>query len=121
MRSFDNTKVKKYISSMEATAVKIKGEPDIIKKAFDGYVLMHLNISMVHETFSPDNKESFFAKVRTFKRVCKVDIYQNAINNTKFKQCKSARMLPILFVKLHLEGLSGLIYMLRARWNAKRK
>ena len=121
VRTYDNSKVKKYITSMECTAQKMKKEPDIVKKAFDRYVLMHLNISMVHETFSPDNKETFARKVSALKKTVSNDIYAKALVRTKISQCKSARMVPILLLKLHMNALAGLIYALRAKQNAGRK
>lgn len=91
-------------------------ENEIIKKAYDKYVMMHFNIMMVREVFQ-QRTYSFRVKCKKMKSVAKTAIFKNAIDAIRVKECKSARMLPVLLMKMKLNWLAGIIYMLRVKQN----
>ena len=116
MRVQTGEKTEKYIRAMEKTAEAIQDENEIIKKAYDKYVMMHFNIMMVREVFQ-QRMYSFRVKCKKMKSVAKTTIFKNAIDAIRVKECKSARMLPVLLMKMKLNWLAGIIYMLRVKQN----
>lgn len=116
MRVQTGEKTEKYIRAMEKTAEAIQDENEIIKKAYDKYVMMHFNIMMVREVFQ-QRTYSFRVKCKKMKSVAKTAIFKNAIDVIRVKECKSARMLPVLLMKMKLNWLAGIIYMLRVKQN----
>ena len=120
MRVQTGEKTEKYIRAMEKTAEAIQDENEIIKKAYDKYVMMHFNIMMVREVFQ-QRTYSFRVKCKKMKSVAKTAIFKNAIDAIRVKECKSARMLPVLLMKMKLNWLAGIIYMLRVKQNEGRE
>ena len=113
-------KAEKYICAMEKTAEAIQDENEIIKKAYDKYVMMHFNIMMVREVFQ-QRTYSFRVKCRKMKSIAQIPIFKNAIDEIRIKECKSVRMLPVLFIKLKWYFGSGIIYNIRVRQNMIRE
>lgn len=117
MRVFDATKEKDYIYAMSESSKWIKKESDRIKKAFDKYVLMHLNILFVRETFNALNDKKFKTKYKDMKRLIKVQIFRDALQRTRILECTSLRMFPILLMKINLLYSASIIYVVRAKMN----
>lgn len=109
-------KTEKYIRAMEKTAEAIQDEKEIIKKAYDKYVMMHFNIMMVREVFQQQSC-SFKVKCKKMKSIAQTTIFKNAIDAIRVKECKSARMLPVLFIKWKWYLGSGIIYYIRVKQN----
>lgn len=121
MRTYDGSKVKQYIMAMEETNEYVKKDKNINKTCFEKYVLMHFNIAMVREVFVKQNKESIRNKICSMSNVIHNPIFYEAILNTKIAECKSLRMFPILFIKLHMKYISAIIYIMRANINATKE
>ena len=51
------------------------------------------------------------------KSIAQIPIFKNAMDEIRIKECKSARMLPVLLMKMKLNWLAGIIYMLRVKQN----
>lgn len=117
MRMYDGKKVKGYISAMKETQKSLERENDQIHKAFEKYVLMHLNIALVREVFCLENPMSFFEKIKQMKPVIREDVFDNAIQNVHIKEGISLRMIPVFLLKYHFYVLAGLVYVVRARQN----
>lgn len=115
VRSFDGKKVREYQKALKVTAEHIKTEGTQIQLAFKQYILMHLNLMMVHEVFAKENPMGFREKVQWLKQVSQEPIFQTAIKSTFLKECKSLRMMPVLFIKTHMFCAAGLIYWVRVR------
>ncbi len=120
-RAFDGNKVKDYIFALNETKKSISLENKKVQHAFSVYVLMHMNIAMVRENFSLNNKMSFFEKYKNMKKVIKEPIFKKAIDITKKKECFCLRMAPILCLKLHFDLGASLIYSIRALQNYLRE
>lgn len=116
MRTFDPHKVDDYLISLKATRNKIKNE-DSLKAAYKYYVLMHLNVMMVHEVFDIDNSKSYSQKINQLKQVMNIPIISSSLGEVSISECHSPRMVPILLLKLRLYKLAGLIYKMRSRHN----
>lgn len=122
MRMYGDDKLKQYVFAMNRTKKRIQDESNRIKKAFDKYILMHLNIALVRDVFCVANKQSYLKKIACMKTVIKESVFKEAIMQTGLTECKSFRMLPIFCMKLHLYWFAGLIYCVRAISNhAKEK
>ncbi len=121
MRTYDGQKVEQYLISMlESKKAVEKADPQI-KKAFETYILMHLNIAMVREVFCVENPAGFGAKVQKMQEIAKREPFAECITHVKPSECGSARMLPILCLKLKVAGFAGIIYTLRAKQNSKKE
>ena len=121
MRQIDGKKVRGYIDAMEKTRDSISDEPEAIRTAFQTYVLMHMNIAMVREVFAVGNKSSRKDKKTLMKQTASEKIFAEALAQTNKGKCFSLRMLPILFLKMHLDGCATLVYNTRAKQNARRE
>lgn len=121
MRTYDGQKVEQYIISMIESKKAVEKADASIKKAFEMYILMHLNIAMVREVFCVENPAGFGAKVRKLQEIARREPFAECIADTKISECGSARMLPILCMKLKMAGFAGVIYNLRARQNSKKE
>lgn len=119
MRTFDGNKVKDYMDSMRISFEHVKNDTVRIKKAYEKYVLMHLNILMVREVFERKNKISFRSRLKNMRKIVRAGIFRTAIQNTAFQECKSARMLPILLLKCKLYLPAGCVYSLRSFLNSR--
>jgi glycosyltransferase involved in cell wall biosynthesis len=120
MHSQTVKKEKAYIFAMEKTSKAIQDENEVVKQAYDTYIMMHFNILMVRETFCYSDY-SFKKKCHDMKRLCKTPVFQNAVDGIRISECKSGRMLPVLFMKMKLYCLAGIIYELRVKQNEVRE
>ncbi len=121
MRTYDGTKVAEYLKSMNVSQQNMLNESVNINKAFFKYVLMHYNIAMVREVFNINNGMSFSEKKKNMKFISEKKIFKNAFDNVRLRECKSFRMLPIAFIKLHFYMFAGLIYITKAGINSYRE
>lgn len=121
MRTYDGKKAEGYLRSLEVTQEEIPEDNKALSYAYQIYILMHLNVIMVREVFATENTMAFSDKVKTLKKILKHKLFSRALDAVSVKECKSARMLPILLLKCHLYSLCGTIYALRAKQNARRE
>lgn len=115
MRTKSGNKTKDYIYAMERTTDAVKDENERIKTAFNKYILMHLNILMVREVFCLYH--NFLESIRICKRISNKQVFRDIIKNTKLKECTSARMIPIYFLKMKLYCFAGIVYRIRVYMN----
>lgn len=116
-RTFDGNKAKDYVYALEETQKIIGNESQEVKNAYKSYILMHMNIAMVREVFSMNNKDVFLKKYINMKTLIREPIFYKAIDKTDTKECTSFRMLPILCLKLHFGFGAAFIYCIRALQN----
>lgn len=121
MRSYDGEKAKLYVQAMKETGKSVAEESEKIKNAFQKYILIHMNIAMVREIFAVAIKRSAKARLADMNVLIKESVFKQAILGTSIKECLVPRMLPIFFLKLHLNVLAAGMYTLRAAQNAKRE
>lgn len=121
MRTYDGQKTKQYIVSMLESKKAVEKTELPLQKAFEKYVLMHLNIAMVREVFCVENPDGFFAKLKRMKETSSQEPFDECIAHVKVSECGSARMLPILFIKLKVPVFAGWIYAIRAKQNRKKE
>ncbi|WP_329887111.1 glycosyltransferase family 2 protein [Pseudoramibacter faecis] len=121
MRTFTGEKTQKYLDSLATTKKTVAGAPKSMTDAFNHYILMHLNIIMVWEVFSRDNPVAYGDKLEQMRRITRAPIFHQAIQGVKLWECRSAKMMPILLLKLKQYRLAAQVYRLRARQNAKKE
>ena len=121
MHQNDGKKAKKYIFAMQETKKQIKNESSEIRRAFDIYILNHLNIIMVREIYSKNNSASKYEKNKLFKDIINEKIFVEAINNIQFKDCKDISLIPVFCIKVKLYKLAKLAFVMRARENWKKE
>lgn len=117
MRLYDEKKIYGYIHAMTETGKLVEDDTFEIQHAYAKYVLMHLNISMVREVFSNENKRSFSVKLRQMKKIIHSKVFFDALKSVRARECTTVRMLPILMMKCHWNVGAGLIYCMRAWQN----
>lgn len=116
MRTFDNNKVSNYLKAMKVSNTRLPSG-SYLRKAFDFYVLMHLNIMMVHEVFDIDNNIGYLSSRRKLKQVLQTDIINRALQRIKLSDCKEKQTIPIILLKLNLYDIAGLAFRLRSKQN----
>ena len=121
MHQYDGKKAKKYIFAMQETKKQIQNESNEIRRAFDSYILKHLNIIMVREVYSKNNCASKQEKDKIFKDIINEKIFLESINNIRIKDCKDISLIPIFCIKIRLYKLAKLAFIMRARENWKKE
>lgn len=121
MRTFDGQKTKDYLVALKTSKDYLAKHCQILLPAYNKYILMHLNVIMVREVFVSENSLTYAQKMQWCKKIIKEPIFKVALTQTKFKECTSPRMIPILFLKLRLYGLASIIFKLRVAQNLKAK
>lgn len=119
MRTFDGNKVKDYMDSMRISSEYVKNDTARIKKAYEKYILMHLNILMVREVFERKNKMNFQSRLNKMRKIIRTNIFRTAIQNTAIHECRNARMIPVLLLKCKLYIPAGCVYRLRSFLNSR--
>ena len=121
MRTYDGTKAAAYLAAMRAGRKVVEGESADIQRAFNRYVLMHLNIVMVRDVFCLENPASFAEKLIQMRNLLQEDIFHAAVQQCRITECTSLRMSSILCLKLHWYLMAGFIYQVRAQQNRRRE
>ena len=119
MRTFDNNKVNSYLQAMKISNGKLPSD-SYLKESFYFYVLMHLNIMMVHEVFDIENNIRYLAKRRKLRQILQTDIISRALQKIKISDCKEKQTIPIILLKLKLYDIAGLAFRLRSKQNHKK-
>lgn len=116
-------KLVRFTDAMQKTAKAIEeqNETEVIKRAFDKYILMNLNIAMVRDVYCVTSELTRAQKRTKLKQTAHIEIFANAIRHTKAKECLSPRMVPVLAMKLRCYFIAELVYVLRAKQVAKRE
>ncbi len=121
MRIYDGNKIKRYIVSMEQTALMMIYESKNLQYAFQKYILIHMNIAMVREIFVKSNTDSYINKYNKMSKLSKESIFREAILRVSINECFKLRFLPIFFFKIHLSMVSSFLYFIRAEQNARKE
>ncbi|MBR3366452.1 MAG: glycosyltransferase [Lachnospiraceae bacterium] len=121
MRRYDGSKAVRYVQAMELTAASVENESERIRKAFGTYALMHLNILLVREIFNRSAKASYRERRSEMIRYAQKEVFARHLRELKAGECRSARMLPLLMLRLHRYDAAAAIYMVRAEQNRRRE
>lgn len=116
MSTFDH-KSNDYLNALMSSQRSIVNQNVAFQKAFAVYVLMHLNIIMVHETFATDNPLKYSVRMKRLKEMIKEPIFAEALATVKVSDCHGMRMMPVLLLKLHCNHLASILFIMRAKQN----
>ena len=106
----------KYATAMLKTSRRLSKAPKEVKDAFLLYVLDHMLIVLVHDTFRKENgsiKNQFSAA----RSVLKQEVFAEALANAPIFKTSKAKMLIFLFAKLKIVTPIYLACKLRQRVN----
>lgn len=119
MRSNSNDKISGYKNSLEHTKMFLDNESAIVRKAFNIYILMHLNVIFVHDVFDVRHKVLFWKRRKWLLDIINMKIFRDALSSIRFKDCICINLLPELFLKYKLYSICGLLCMMKSKRNYK--
>lgn len=117
MRSYDTDRIKKFLLAFNKTSNNIKSASSSIRKAFSRYVLLNVNIMMVHGPFSKGNPATFFTKLILMKKVSEVKVVRESLQQLTLADLKNIRMIPIFLIKYGFCLSAACIFHFRAVYN----
>ncbi|MDK8117421.1 glycosyltransferase [Limosilactobacillus reuteri] len=113
VRTYNFQLAKEY----EKAIVQIKSDLEkhpIYKHSFSIFVLMQVNLIMVHGAFAKENTNNGLYQLKV---ICNKDYVHEALDFISLKDIKRVRLIPILLCKYRLYGLASVIYKLRIFYN----
>lgn len=119
VRSYNPDTAQMYIKAIEHTLEYVKKDCDEIKKAYSQYILIHLLLILVHDTYNMSNPASNKQKKDAMKKLLETKCFKDAIQNVRLCECKGFRMLPIVCFKLHINWGAVLMVKMRVRQNLR--
>lgn len=120
MRSIDAQRTEQYISSLHRSEIAVKGQSVQILKAFDRYILAHLNLILVHDIYELKISVSWRQRQQMLDDILKESIFQGALKRVPLKECLKLQLLPELLLKLHLKNSTGLLCNMRSWMNSRK-
>lgn len=119
MRTFNNSKVNNYLKALRISDVKLPSN-SCLRDSFNFYILMHLNIMMVHEVFDVENNVNYLTKRNELKQILQTDVISKALRKIKISDCKEKQSIPIILLKLKLYDVAAVAFILRSKQNHNR-
>lgn len=119
VRSYNPDRAKQYIESINHTQQYVLRDCEDVIKAYDQYILIHLLLILVHDTFNKSNPASYKHKKHNMKLLLDTECFKNAIKNTGLRECKGFRMLPVICFKLHMNWAAVLMVKVRVYQNSR--
>ena len=119
VRKYNSNSIYEYTKAIKIIRKELMTYPKLSEE-LNLFILMQLNLIMVHNVFSTNNPENFFSKVGNLKKITKEELFNVPIRGTKLNILRGARFLPIIFIKFHFYFCSGIIYTLRVWQNNKK-
>lgn len=120
MHSTDSKRTIQYISSLNFSWIVVQNESAAIRKAFNYYVLVHLNLILVHDIYEVKNSISWGDRKNKLNTVLQNEIFKNAIQQVALKDCMQLQLLPELMLKLNLKNCMGVLCIARSWMNNKK-
>ena len=116
VRKFDGKKAKDYQKALVTSKNYLTKYAKELLPAFNYYILMHLNVIMVREVFAQNNL-SYWDQIKWCKKIVQTNIFLTALKKISLSQCKTPRLVSILFLKLHWYILASLVFKVRIKQN----
>ena len=117
VRKYNSDSIYEYIKAVKI----IRKELPIsqFQQSTNNFILMQMNLIMVHNIFSIDNKEKFITKLHHLKRISEIGVFKDAIHSVGINKISEPRFLPILLIKFNFNFGAGIIYFLRVWQNSR--
>lgn len=117
MRSFNEERINNFIYSVYRTKGHLDNENICLNKAFSQYVLINMNIVLVHNVFDCTIKVGMMERMKQFKKLRELKIVDRAIKEMRFIDCLTMQLLPEAFIKCHLSLAGGVICYVKSLLN----
>ena len=121
MRGYDESRIEAYIRAMKTSAAQMEGESERIRKAFDEYVLCHLNLLLVRNVYNRQVSMTNAERSRKMRELCEEPVFAAALREVQIKDCLSMQMLPELFLKMGMRHPAALLCRAKAELNKRRE
>lgn len=115
MRSFDEKRIEQYINSLRKT-LKFMDKSNL-QCALSQYVLIHLNIIMVHDIFIYGNNKNIKEDINKMKKILKNDVFSNSLKNISIGKCLNFYLTPEFFLKCHMYFMTAVICYIKSYKN----
>jgi glycosyltransferase involved in cell wall biosynthesis len=119
VRSYNPETAQRYIKAINHTLEYVEKDCQAVKKAYNQYILIHLLLILVHDTFNISNPANNKQKKDNMKKLLATNCFKKAIDNTRISECKGFRMLPVICMKLHMNWAAILMVKVRVYQNNK--
>lgn len=119
VRSYNPETAQRYIKAINHTLEYVEKDCQAVKKAYNQYILIHLLLILVHDTFNISNPTNNKQKKDNMKKLLATNCFKKAIDNTRISECKGFRMLPVICIKLHMNWVAILMVKVRVYQNNK--
>jgi hypothetical protein len=120
MRTVNPKRINGYITAMEKIQKYYNDASEEILRALREYILIHLNVVLVHDVYGIKNI-TFFGKHKKMREVVSVEIFKETLAQTSLFQCCSLQLLPEAFMKMHLWSLGGIMCYAKAVSNDRKQ
>ncbi|TWS94607.1 glycosyltransferase family 2 protein [Streptococcus sp. sy018] len=118
MGRFDD-KSKDYIQAMVLAKEKYSSLLTF-QGGLEKYILTHLNLILVRETFNYQNNQSFRDKKKALQVLMEHPIFRTSLSRLSISSCVSLYYLTIVLLKLRCHTLVGVACTLKSYVNSKR-
>ena len=119
VRSYNPETAQRYIKAINHTLEYVEKDCQAVKKAYNQYILIHLLLILVHDTFNISNPANNKQKKDNMKKLLATNCFKKAIDNTRISECKGFRMFPVICIKLHMNWAAILMVKARVYQNNK--
>ena len=117
MHSMDSERTTQYIASLKYSMQEIKNTNENILRAFNFYILIHLNLILVHDIYEVRNNISWKNRQSELNTLLKENIFRNALKYVKIRDCNRIQLIPELFLKLNLKNCTGILCYIKSWLN----
>lgn len=121
VRTYKPGMADKYISALKHTLTYADSDNEQIKKAYYQYIMAHLLLILVHDTYCKENPASAKERRRNLKALISNDIFSQAIKGIKISDCRNIRMMPALCFKLKMNFAAVIMVKMRVNQNEKKR
>lgn len=117
MRSYNSKRIEEYHKSLNYTMKEYSNSK--YKNSLSKYILVHLNIIMVHDIFIYRKNNNIKKDISKFKKIYKNSIYDYHLKNIKLIECLNKELIPEFFLKIKLNIITYLLCYLKSYINQK--
>ncbi|MDO4902904.1 MAG: glycosyltransferase family 2 protein [Limosilactobacillus sp.] len=114
---FNDKTSEDYLLSLSKVRKFVFSDYQELKASYYLYGLMQLNLIGVHGIFDRGNSKNFLEKTSDLRTITKNVLIKECINNVRFADMKSIKFIAIIFIKLRLNLIAGIIFTLRNRFS----
>ncbi len=92
MRGYDESRIDAYLHAMKTSLAQMDGESEVIRKAFQEYVLCHLNLLLVRNVYNRQIDLTEEERDQKMKELCAEPVFAGALLQADLGQLLSMEM-----------------------------